>query len=83
LTRLFADNRADLMGSLGSKAEFGLLLDLAGEDRNGRKVLTRERLERFYNGSLFYQLAAQVAARRANEWAALCGAVRSGIREIY
>jgi peroxygenase len=83
LTRLFADNRADLMGHLGSKAEFGLLLDLAGEDRNGRKVLTRERLERFYNGSLFYQLATQVAARRTSEWAALCGAVRSGIREIY
>lgn len=27
-------------------------LDLAGEDRNGKKVLTRVRLERFYNGSL-------------------------------
>ena len=83
LTRLFADNRTDLIGHLGSKAEFGLLLDLAGEDRNGKKVLTRERLERFYNGSLFYRLAEEVAARRASEWATLRGAITSGIREIY
>jgi peroxygenase len=83
LTRLFAGNRSDLVGHLGSRAEFGLLLDLAGEDRNGRKVLTRARLERFYNGSLFYRLAEEVAARRASEWATLRGAVTSGIREIY
>lgn len=76
-------NRTNLVGHLGSKAEFGLLLDLAGEDRNGKKVLTRVRLERFYNGSLFYQLAEEVAARRASEWATLRKAVRSGIREIY
>ena len=46
-------------------------------------MLTRARLERFYNGSLFYQLAEEVVARRASEWATLRGAVRSGIREIY
>jgi peroxygenase len=83
LTRLFAENRTDLVGHLGSRAEFGLLLELAGEDRNGAKVLTRERLGRFYNGSLFYQLAEEVAARRASEWATLRGAVTIGIREIY
>ena len=83
LTRLFAENRTDLVGHLGSRAEFGLLLELAGEDRNGAKVLTRERLGRFYNGSLFYELAEEVAARRASEWATLRGAVTSGIREIY
>jgi peroxygenase len=83
LTRLFAANRTDLVGHLASRAEFALLLDLAGEDRNGKKVLTRERLDRFYNGSLFYQLAEEVATRRATEWATLRGAVRSGIREIY
>jgi hypothetical protein len=55
----------------------------AGEDRDGKKVLTRERLERFYNGSLFYQFAEEVAARRASEWAMLRGATRSGTREIY
>jgi peroxygenase len=83
LGRLFADNRTDLIGHLGSKAEFGLLLHVAGEDRNGKKVLTRERLERFYNGSLFHQVAEEVAVRRTSEWAALWGAIRSGIREIY
>ena len=41
LARLCAENRADLVGHVGSRAEFGLLLDLAGEDRNGKKVLTR------------------------------------------
>lgn len=65
LARLMGRNRADLMGHLGSKAEFGLLLDLAGEMRNGRKVLTRERLEHFYNGSLFHEIAKAVATRRA------------------
>jgi hypothetical protein len=42
LARLFGDKRTDLIGHLGSKAEFALLLHLAGEDRNGRKVLTPE-----------------------------------------
>ena len=65
LKRLIGRNRADVMGHLGSKAEFGLLLDLAGEVRDGRKVLTRERLEHFYNGSLFYEVAKAVATRRA------------------
>jgi peroxygenase len=83
LSRLCADNRADLVGHLGSKAEFGLLLDLAGEERNGRKVLTRGRLQRFYNGSLLYRIAEEVAARRASEWATLRGAVSHGIRELY
>ena len=82
LSRLFADNRTDLLGHLASKAEFGLLLGLAGEERRGTKVLTRECLQRFYNGSLFYQLAEDVAARRASEWTTLRGAVTSGIREI-
>jgi peroxygenase len=83
LARLFADNQTDLIGHLGSRAEFGLLLDLAGEDRHGKKVLTRDRLERFYDGSLFYQVAEEVAARRASVWATLSGAVRGGIRELY
>jgi hypothetical protein len=46
-------------------------------------VLTRGRLQRFYNGSLFYQVAEEVAARHAREWTTLRGAVSSGIREIY
>ena len=43
--RLCADNRADLVGHLGSKAELVLLLDIAGEDRKGKKTLTRGRLQ--------------------------------------
>ncbi len=57
LARMFSRNRTDLLGHLGSRAEFGLLLEIAGEKQKGRTVLTRERLERFYNGSLFHALA--------------------------
>lgn len=70
LARMFSRNRTDILGHLGSRAEFGLLLELAGEKRDGRSVLTRERLGHFYNGSLFYTLAegvksGEAAARRA------------------
>ncbi len=83
LARLFQGNRTDLLGHLGSMAEFGLLLYLAGEDRRGRRVLTRERLERFYDGSLFHQLADEVAARRADAGTSLYTAVRNGLEELY
>ncbi len=83
LARLFADKRTDLLGHLGSMAEFGLLFHLAGEDRKGRTVLTRERLRRFYNGSLFYQLAREVAERRAGAEANLLGTVRNSLAELY
>lgn len=65
LSRMFSRNRTDLLGHLGSRAEFGLLLELAGEERAGRRVLTRERLGHFYNGSLFYTLAEEVKGREA------------------
>ena len=83
LVRLFEGNRRDLMGHLGSMAEFGLLLHLAGEDRQGRKVLTRQRLKRFYDGSLFYQLADEVAVRRAEAGASLFTAVRNSLEALY
>ncbi len=83
LARLFEGNRTDLLGHLGSVAEFGLLLSLAGEERNGRKVLTRQRLEEFYDGSLFYRLADQVGARRADARASLSGAFRNSLEELY
>ena len=83
----FFDTNRDGMITLSDtylgKAEFGLLLDLAGEERNSKKVLTRGRLLRFYNGSLLYQISEEVAARRASEWATLRGAVGRGIRERY
>lgn len=62
LSRFVARNREDLAGHLGSKAEFRLLLEVAGEERKGRRVLTRERLEQFYNGSLFYTIANELRA---------------------
>jgi peroxygenase len=46
--------------STGSKAEFGLLMKLAGENNaDGERVLTRQRMQEFYDGSLFYQLAGE------------------------
>jgi len=83
LARLFEGNRTDLLGHLGSMAEFGLLLTLAGEDRKGRKVLTRRRLEEFYDGSLFDHLADEVRARRAGPRASLFTTVRRSLEELY
>lgn len=59
------------------------MLTLAGEDRKGRKVLTRQRLEEFYDGSLFYQLADEVRARRAVPQASLFTTVRNSLEELY
>ena len=83
LARLFEGNRTDLVGHLGSMAEFRLLLSLAGEDRKGRKVLTRRRLEEFYDGSLFHQLADEVRARRADPQASLLTTVIRSLEELY
>ena len=83
LSRLFEESRTDIVGHLGSMAEFGLLLCLAGEDRKGRKVITRQRLGRFYDGSLFYQLADEVAARRAEAGASLFAAAKNGLEELF
>ncbi len=43
----------------GSNAEFTLLMKVAGEDRPDGRVLTRERMNQFYDGSLFYVLAGE------------------------
>jgi peroxygenase len=83
LARFIDGNRTDLLGYLGSMAEFGLLLTLAGEDREGRKVLTRQRLGEFYDGSLFYRLADEVRARRADPRSSLFTTVRSSLEELY
>ena len=45
--------------SLVSKAEFGLLMKVAGEDRDGTEVITSETLASFYDGSLFYNIAGE------------------------
>jgi len=56
-------NRESSGGSLASKAEFELLMEIAGEERyvDGwpTKVLTRETLARFYDGSLLYDIAGE------------------------
>lgn len=83
LARLLEGSRTDLVGHLGSRAEFRLLLSLAGEDRNGRKVLTRRRLEEFHDGSLFHQLADEVRARRADTRASLLPTVTRILEELY
>lgn len=64
LSHLIAGNRTDLVGHVASKVEFALLMELAGESRGSRRVLTRDRLARFYDGSLLYEIARDVQAKR-------------------
>ncbi|MEW6278145.1 MAG: caleosin family protein [Candidatus Eremiobacterota bacterium] len=45
--------------SAGSRAEFGLLMKIAGQDTPAGRVLTRQRLQEFYDGTLFYSLAGE------------------------
>ena len=58
-----ARNAKTTFGRLAVKMELPLLMRIAGEDRevNGEttKVLTKERLSEFYDGSLFYKLAGR------------------------
>jgi len=59
---MIESNKESRIGRIASSGEFGLLLRLAGEaNPQGEKVLTRARLESFYDGSLFYQLANERA----------------------
>ncbi|GMU58166.1 MAG: hypothetical protein AMXMBFR33_73120 [Candidatus Xenobia bacterium] len=53
--------RGNGKANLGSKAEFGLLLEIAGEDRPEGRVVTRKTLQALYDGSLFYTLAGEKA----------------------
>ena len=58
-------NFEDSSSSTASQLEFSLLLEIAGENRfvNGHQtqVLTRETLAKFYDGTLFFQLAGEQA----------------------
>lgn len=69
---LYAGQFTDTAGSVASRAEFGLLMEIAGETRSREvyswwygtttefyDVLTRDTLESFYDGSLFYEIAGQ------------------------
>ncbi len=56
-------------GKIATRGEFGLLMTLAKDGsvvgKDGKKVdtLSRERLQSFYEGTLFYELAAQREAK--------------------
>merc|ERR1712232_318066 len=45
------------LGSALSRFEFGLLMEIAGEEGGNEKRLTRGALEKFYDGSLLYIIA--------------------------
>ncbi len=49
----------DESSSLASSLEFGLLMEIAGEDRGDTRVLTAATLASFYDGSLFYRIAGE------------------------
>lgn len=59
----YARNKEDGASSLVSTFEFGLLIELAGEKRviDGKEtsVVTRQTMERFYDGSLIYDLVGR------------------------
>ena len=61
ITDFLTRNKESFFGSTLAKLELPILLRIAGEpmDVNGveTKVLTKERLAKFYDGSLFYELA--------------------------
>lgn len=63
VSAMIAANRTDRAGNVAAKGEFGLLMTLAGTDRehDGKteRVITRETMERLYDGSLFYRLAGE------------------------
>lgn len=63
VARMIAANRTDAAGNLASKAEFSLLMTLAGTDRvrdgQTERVLTRENMVALYDGSLFYRVAGE------------------------
>lgn len=61
------DRAHTFFGKLATKGEWGLLMKLAsdGTDPQGKPSISKERLQSFYDGSLFYQLAEEVAAKRA------------------
>ena len=62
---LLTRNRKGAMGAAMARLELPVLLKVAGEDKQvgeeSVRVLTRERLQEFYDGTLFYDLAAENA----------------------
>lgn len=63
ITAFLTRNRETFFGGVLARLELPVLLKIAGEpaevDGVEQKVLTRERLAKFYDGSLFYELAGR------------------------
>ena len=63
---MHASLSTDKVGDVASKAEFDLLMELAGQnqtmaDGSSQRVLTKDAMQQFYDGTLFYQLAGERA----------------------
>lgn len=58
---LEAQKDGDKFGALASKSGFGLLMEVGGEQKGEERVLTRETLQEFYDGTLFYRLSGRVS----------------------
>jgi peroxygenase len=63
---MHASLSTDKVGDVASKAEFDLLMELAGQnqtlaDGSSQRVLTKERMQQFYDGTLFFQLTGEKA----------------------
>lgn len=75
------DDKAGPTDFVAGLGEFGLLFAMAGQDRDGTKVLTRERLNEFYNGDLFDTLAKENAAKRDERSKTLVGTLKNFVRD--
>lgn len=67
IQKMLAGNYTDYIGNMGSKAEFGMLMKIAGEERSSDNVvvraLTKVTLNSFYEGDLFFEIAAKLAQK--------------------
>ena len=63
---MHASLSTDKVGDVAAKAEFDLLMEIAGQnqaqpDGSNQRVLTKDTMQQFYDGSLFYKLAGETA----------------------
>ena len=77
----FADPNANPVNFVAGLGEFQLLFHLGAEDRGGTSVLTKARLNDFYNGDLFEKIAAENKAKRDARSGTITGAIRNAFNE--
>jgi peroxygenase len=63
---MHASLSTDKVGDVAAKAEFDLLMEIAGQnqtqpDGSTQRVLTKDTMQQFYDGTLFYNLAGETA----------------------